>query len=307
MKKESLKKHSVAELSFVSVAILFAMFVFSACSKDFNETGNNSKVIGGTPTYSIPLQKGEIDMLAEEIDTAHNYEVFALYNNSEVINLNASNLCDYVENHLRSNIDYMGLKLLPAYIKEANNIGLVGEICSNIGGMIANGDSVEFPNNVDEYLITHSMNEYYGFVRDAFLKSNTYDEFDSVCKSRLRELCDSTSTIADYFYMSVGGNITFASFCAWVTIFSGIDNTSKTFKDALRNAYSYVKEKVTNALDTLGNWVAADVAGGVIGGAASIPAVVGIAIISPNGAVATFGTSIIVGGIAGSINYSNNH
>ncbi|KWW28242.1 MAG: hypothetical protein AUK63_1982 [bacterium P3] len=268
-------------------------------------------------TYSIPLNRDEIDILAKEIGIAHNCVVFSLYQNPDIEGMGATALCHYIHEFLVEKSAEMGLRMLPDYMSAADSlVEVMNEMYFNIGNLIENeGSEWHLPDNVDQALIMRSMEEYYNFVSEAFMRSDTYDEFEAACMNRLRELCSLTTTIDDYFYMSACGNITFASYCAWVTIFSGFNNTNTKgiFKDGLdylRNKFKAVKEFVTEAIvKPIANIVRADFCGGAIGGSVGIGgAGIGVVIygVSGLGAMGIFAGCWAVGAAAGSIIYANN-
>lgn len=154
-------------------------------------------------------------------------------------------------------------------MRTADSIGeAMAEIYSSIGRLIENeGTDWYLPDNVDQELIIRTMEEYYAFVNEAFLESDTYDEFENACLDHLQALCDETKTINDYFYLNACGNITFASYCAWVSIFSGYNTNAKGLlgdsREWLREKYQivkgYVVEKIIKPIE---NIVSADLMGG---------------------------------------------
>lgn len=294
----------------VIATVVATSFALTGCTKDDNLKNKEMSDNKTLSNYAIPLDKEEIDVLANEIGIAHNSVLFALYNRPDIDTMNATTLCNYVHNYLDSNINEMGLSLLPKYLMASDSIEEMKDVYSNIGQSIENGClEWHLPDDVDQELIISSMDDYYIFVRETFLNSNTYDDFEATCMNRLSQLCDSTTTINDYFYMSVYGNVSFASFCAWVTIFSGINNDSKSIVNNLRNAFNFIKERVTNLINSVDNWVAADVWGAAWGGITGLVIGAGIAIGTDLIYAPLVGISVgmTAGAITGSIHYANNN
>ena len=88
------------------VALVAAMFavgaiLFVACQKEDERCVNQESKTSAT--FTIPLDRGEIDVLTKEIGIAHNYTVFALYNSPDVEGMNASDLCQYIHNFFIDN------------------------------------------------------------------------------------------------------------------------------------------------------------------------------------------------------------
>ncbi|MBP9991466.1 MAG: hypothetical protein KBT27_04805 [Prevotellaceae bacterium] len=297
------------------IALVAAMFavgamLFVACQKEDERCVNQESKTSAT--FTIPLDRGEIDVLTKEIGIAHNYTVFALYNSPDVEGMNASDLCQYIHNFFIDNGEDMGLKMLPDCMSAIDDVGDKDELYACIGEMIENGNMEwDFPDAVDAELIMNSVEEYYDFVEDAFLNSDTYDEFETACLDRLKELCESTTTIEDYFYMSAGCNITLSSFCAWVAVFSGFDNSKGLLKDAvefLRNGFKAIKKAVSEMLEPLRNIVHADLEGGFWGGSVGLFGSAAAAVVSSGGvAIGVFAGCWCVGATVSSIVYAENH
>lgn len=294
---------------FVMTTFVAFLSILTGCAKDTRQYDNMNQADKSSLTYTIPLNRDEIDILGKEIGIAHNSVLFALYQNPVIDSMDAASLCLYVHDFIVENGDAMGLKVLPQYMSAAeNHRDLIDKLYSDIGALIENNDSLNLPVNVDHDLINESMEGYYFFVAETFLKSNTYDEFETACMDRLKELCDSTSTTEDYFFMRVGGDITFASYCAWVTIFSGYNNNTKgLFRDGmefLRKEFNKVKEFVAEAIvKPIADIVRADFRGVFLGGLAGLGgAALGIVFGASNiGAVGIFAGCCVVGAAVGSL------
>ncbi len=309
----AMKNHNSYNILLMATFVAILSIV-TGCAKDIRQDNNKNQADKSSSTYIIPLNRDEIDVLAKEIGTAHNCVLFALYQNPIIDSMDAASLCRYVHNFLVNNSDAMGLKVLPMYMSAADNYGnLIDDLYSNIGALFEKNDSVLIlPDNVDHDLIMESMDEYFNFVNETFLKSNSYDEFETACMERLKELCDSTFTTEDYFFMKVGGNITFASYCAWITIFSGYNTTTKgLFRDGiefLRKEFNKVKEFVAEAIvKPIADIVHADFRGGAIGGSATlVPGCIVAGSGNIVGGVGIFVGGWAVGAATGSIIYANN-
>lgn len=302
-------KTSFKTISYFVVSTIVAVtFSLTGCSKDINIDSRKNTTVNMSSIYTISMDKSEIDSIAREIGIAHNYELFTLYKNANIAEMSVTELCEYVNSRLIEDNNKMGLETLPGYIKIADSMDVMEDVFFYTGELINNKDSVyNIPRRVDQALIMQTMEEYYNFVKNTFLGSDTYDEFESACMNRLQELCDSTSTIDNYYYMSVCGNLTFSSFCAWATIFSGVDNDAKSVGEKIRDAYNAIKAGVLNTVESVKNWVTADVRGGFWGGIAASPFAAGVAVTNPYAGAAVFTTGIVVGGITGSVHYANHH
>ena len=289
-----------------AVLVAGAFLSLIGCSKVANEGNVNNSVDKVLSSYTIELDKNEIDVLSREIGIAHNCVLFSLYRNSAIDGMNAMELCHYIHDYLVANSDAMGLVMLPDYMRAADSLGKVmDEIYSNIGRLIENeGTDWHLPDNVDQELIKRTMEDYYAFVNEVFLESNTYDEFENTCLNHLQALCDETETINDYFYLNACGNITFASYCAWVSLFSGYNTNTKDVRDWLRNKYEAVKEYVMEKfIKPIEEVVSADLKGGALGGAAGLSGGAVCAILTGQAYAVPIGLigGIVVGAAAGSL------
>lgn len=303
------KNNKIKFLLAAAVLVAVAFISLMGCSKA-NEEIDNSSVGKDSSSYTIELEKNEIDVLSREIGIAHNCVLFSLYRNPGIDGLSATELCHYIHDFLVANGDAMGLVMLPNYMRTADSIGeAMAEIYSSIGRLIENeGTDWYLPDNVDQELIIRTMEEYYAFVNEAFLESDTYDEFENACLDHLQALCDETKTINDYFYLNACGNITFASYCAWVSIFSGYNTNAKGLlgdsREWLREKYQivkgYVVEKIIKPIE---NIVSADLMGGAIGGTAGLLGGAGVAFATGQAYAPLVGLvgGFVVGAAAGSL------
>lgn len=296
----------------VTATFIIASFMLTGCSKDGRQENMKTPDGSGTTNYTIPLDRSDIDVLAKEIGIAHNLVVFELYPDPDVAGMSATELCHYIHSYLVENIDSMELGMLHNYMRVVESLeDMMGEMYFQIGGLIQNeGSEWYLPDNIDKELIKHSMEDYYDFVNEAFLESDTYDEFEAACMNHLGELCDATSTINDYFYMSACGNITFASYCAWVTIFSGYKNNAKgKALEWLKKNYESAKEFVRdNIVKPLADIVRSDLLGGCIGGGVGLGGATGALLAGASGLVGAgiFAGCWAVGAATGSIISANN-
>lgn len=291
--------------------IVAIVSMLTGCAKDTSQDGNINLADKSLSTYEIPLTRSEIDTLAKEIGIAHNCVLFALYQDPTIDTLDATSLCSYVHDFIVENGDLMELKVLPLYMSAAQNYNnLITELYSDLGASIENNDSVfEFPNNVNHNLIMESMNEYYEFIAETFQTSSSYDVFEAVCMERLNELCDSTSTMEEYFFMRAGGNITFASYCAWVSIFSGYTYNAKgALRDGieyLRREFNKVKDFVEQAVIPIAEIVRADLKGGLWGGGVGFVGFSSAMVLGASGLVGVgiFAGCWVVGAAVGSLSF----
>ena len=310
-----MKTHNPFYIIVISTFVAIVSF-FTGCAKDSHQDNSICQADKSLYSNTIPLNKDEIDILSREIGIAHNCVLFALYQNPIIEEMDAASLCSYIHEFIVENGDSMRLNVLPNYLSKVISDDLsieINEIYTQIADSIENNDtSLSFPENVDNNLITESIQQYNVFVSETFLNSNSYDEFETACMEHLDELCESTSTTEDYFFMRAGGNITFSSYCAWVTIHSGCFNYNKNFFDDatnfLSNKFKNIKQSVIdNFVKPIAEIVSADFRGGAIGGSATL--IPGCMVASSN---IPAGVGIIVGGWAvgaatGSIIYANNH
>ena len=311
----NLRKVMIAAGAILTIGAATAFFALTGCTKDTN-LENNKKAAAErattSSTISLPLCREEIDKLAIEIGIAHNSIVFAMYGNPDIDAMNATELCHYVHGYLVENSDKMGLTMLTEYMNTIDTLAELDGVYSIIGDLIHDkGSEMLFIDGVNQELISNSMKEYYDFINTTLLESDTYDEFEEACMKHLDELCAATTTIEDYFYMRVGGCVTFASYCAWVTIFSGVDynNTKGLFNsvaNGIRQGFKAVKEFVAdNIVRPIQDIVRADLAGGCIGGLGGLTGIgVGAAIaggVTGGVAVGVFVGCWAVGAAAGSL------
>ena len=111
--------------TFVATAVAAASFMVGGCAKDTNQVNKKGvpEAEEATTEYKINLDKKDIDKLGREIGIAHNNILFAMYNNSEIEGMNATDLCFYVHDYLTANIDEMGFELLPDYFHQVKILG----------------------------------------------------------------------------------------------------------------------------------------------------------------------------------------
>ena len=287
--------------TFVATAVAAASFMVGGCAKDTNQVNKKGvpEAEEATTEYKIHLDKKDIDKLGREIGIAHNNLLFAMYNNSDIEGMNAKDLCFYVHDYLTANIDEMGFELLPDYFHQVNILGDgVAEMYSNIGTLIeGNGSEMILPEDADLEYIKNSMNEYYDFIYNTLLESNSYDEFENACMMRLKEMCDGTQSLNEYFYMCACGNVTFASFCAWASIYSG-GTDAKGLCNWIKEKYQAVKEFVKEKIvDPIHDIVNADLCGGAIGCATGLAIGAGVAF--GTGQVYAPVVGIVAGGVVG--------
>lgn len=267
-------------------------------------------VVKSAQDYNIQLSTSEIDIITREIGIAHNNALFTLYGNNDIDTIRATPLCHYVHDYLVYNINDLNLTMLPAYVMEANSRYVMNQVYSYIGSKIEDTNSGWFlPNNVDQTMIENSMDDYYRFVSNMFFACDNYSDFEDTCMSRLKQICDSTLNINDYYYMSLCGNVTFESFCAWATIFSNTNNGTKGMPQTLREAYNKVKNGIMNMVNTIGDFVEADAYGASIGSTIGVFATSGVTIGTGQEQDPSPGVILgsVVGAVAGSIHYAKNH